>query len=58
MKAVEEGHGINRRKTWNIDCDYSSTTGTEPKEGETLVFAAFLAGINKPYCLLKWTGQL
>jgi len=30
MEAVEEGHWINRRKTWNIDGDYSSTTGTKP----------------------------
>jgi hypothetical protein len=30
MEAVEEGHWVNRRKTWNIGCDYSSTTGTEP----------------------------
>jgi hypothetical protein len=30
MEAVEEGHWTARKKTWNIDCDYSSITGTEP----------------------------
>jgi hypothetical protein len=29
MEAVEEGHWTNRKKNWNIDCDYSSTKGTE-----------------------------
>jgi hypothetical protein len=30
MEAVGEGHWTNRKKTRNIDCDYNSTTGTEP----------------------------